>query len=655
MFRRILRLFNERIQWRLTTYMVLLVLAAILIVVAQIFPAWRNEITDNINVGEESFVQSKQVQLQAFVDNLDEDIRFLGRLDSVNRLAIVLNDPNATEEDISLARQAVEQDFFVFSDARRIYDQVRFIDVSGDEIVRIDFDGDSTISIRDVDRLAFKGDRGYFLGTIAQAQGEVYVSRLDLNREGTPPTIEGSIDNGTAVPVIRYGIPVYTLDDNLEPVLSGTVITNVYAQFLLDLVVPNTADANSFLIDQDGYYLVNSRDPLSIFGFEPGIEDAGGTAEARIQNDYEETAFSKFFINVPFDKVETSDNFVVHFSRVSPPSADFFWVVGNVRDEASLFEQLNDATISTAITVLSVLFVVVIAGILVIGRFTSPLVDLAKTAHGIAEGDLTSRAVHTARPDEIGELSQAFNTMTDQLKDTVDGLEQRIDIATRDLQALVDVNIQTATILNPERLLEAVANLAKNRFDLYHAHIYILEDQKLVLRAGAGYVGRQMIARGHTIALDSPRSIVAKAALARELLLENDTAASENFLPNALLPDTAAEISIPLIARGQLLGVLDLQSDEINHFDNRNIAILEVLAAQLANAISNAQLYEETSRTSRHEQALSHIVGSMQQASTIDDILQTAVKELGKALRVPHTAIEVELKDNLNPSNNNNV
>lgn len=643
------RPFRENIQWRLTAYLLILVLVAMAVLLVRIYPEWRGEIIDSIEVGESSYVQSKQLQLQAFVDTLDQDIRYLAESENVQTLAQAMNDPNASTESIEVLRQAVEHDFFAFSDTRRIYNQVRYLDADGNEMVRIDFDGED-VDIRDQSDLANKSDRGYFMATAAQPPNQVYVSRLELNREGSPPTIEGSLSRGTVIPVIRYGIPIYVEDEDGEDLLVGTVITNVYAQYLLDLVVPNNDDAESFLIDQEGYYLVNTADPTRAFGFEPDIEQIGGVADARVQDDFADGVYSEFFVNVAIGNAETDNDQLIHFSRIRPPGADYYWVVGNVRDQSVLFDRVTDATTTTVLAVLGILLIIGTVGMILARRFTVPLVRLKQTAHAIADGDLSLRAPYSDRIDEIGELSTAFNAMTDRLDTIVKELEGRIQESTRDLQALVDVNIQTATLLRRDRLLEAVVNLAKDRFGLYHAHIYLLENQTLVLKAGAGYVGRNMVSRGHSIPFNSPRSIVAKAANERVSVIENDTDASDNYLRNALLPDTASEIAIPLISRGELLGVLDMQSDELGRFTARFVSILEVLAAQIANALSNAQLYEDTSRISRHEQALNQIAESIQLATSMDDILQTAVRELGKALRVPHTAIEVHLRDQVNGS-----
>jgi len=264
----------------------------------------------------------------------------------------------------------------------------------------------------------------------------------------------------------------------------------------------------------------------------------------------------------------------------------------------------------------------------------------------VREGDLNVRA-NVGRADEIGRLAQGFNTMTDQIQDFIGSLEARVSERTRDLQTVTDVNTQITTILQVDRLLQDVVDLTKERFRLYHAHIYLLDEtgKILTLTVGAGHVGRQMVAEVRTIEMTNQQSIVASAARSRRGVIINDVRKSATFLPHPLLPYTAAELAVPLIARGELLGVLDVQSDQAGYFTQDVLVVMEMLAGQVANALSNAALYEQAERTSRYERAMGNIDRQIQGAVDMDEILQIAVRELGKALRVPHTAIELRVGD----------
>lgn len=309
-------------------------------------------------------------------------------------------------------------------------------------------------------------------------------------------------------------------------------------------------------------------------------------------------------------------------------------------------QQTAKTTSQTALVVSSIAGAIALFGAVTIYQVARSLGMVNQTASRLAAGDLSARAAVAGR-DEIGRVGQALNSMAAELQSTVDTLEERIAVRTRDLQTVADVNTQISTILEPSRLLQDVADLTKERFRLYHSHVYLLNDDgtQLVLTAGAGHVGRQMVSEGRVIDTDNPNSIVANAARARKGVIINDVSQSETFLPHPLLPDTRSELAVPLIARGQLLGVLDVQSDQAGFFNADMLSVIELLAGQVATALSNAQLYDVAERTSRHERALGAIDRRIQNAVDVDDMLQVAVRELGKALRVPYTAIELQLTD----------
>lgn len=293
---------------------------------------------------------------------------------------------------------------------------------------------------------------------------------------------------------------------------------------------------------------------------------------------------------------------------------------------------------------LSLLLAVTLA--LIIQPTLRPIRVLSESADQIAKGNFDV-AFEVKSRDEIGRLAHDFRIMVDQLRGLFGTLEERITERTRDLQTVSDVNSQISTVLDVNRLLQDVADLTKERFRLYHAHIYILdaETSRLELAAGAGHVGRQLVAEEHVIDLHNPASVVARAAREQASVPVQDVRVSETFLPNPLLPDTRSELAVPLIARGQVLGVLDVQSDRTDYFGQDVLDIMQLLAAQVANAYSNARLFEAVERTSRHEQAMGNITRHMQQAVDIDDVLRVTVRELGKALRVPYTAIELRISE----------
>ena len=179
--------------------------------------------------------------------------------------------------------------------------------------------------------------------------------------------------------------------------------------------------------------------------------------------------------------------------------------------------------------------------------------------------------------------------------------EAEVEKRASELETVAEVSTASSTILEPDKLLTQVVELTKANFGLYHAHIYLLNEagDTLVLAAGAGEPGAQMVAQGWQIAANSETSLVARAARTHEGVIVNDVQEAPDFLANPLLPDTRSELAVPLIAGERVLGVLDVQSDEVGHFTQQDITIQTTLAGQIATALQNAQFVDEVAESQR--------------------------------------------------------
>lgn len=167
------------------------------------------------------------------------------------------------------------------------------------------------------------------------------------------------------------------------------------------------------------------------------------------------------------------------------------------------------------------------------------------------------------------------------------------------LQTVATLSNATSTVLDPDKLLQAVVDLTKERFHLYHAHIYLTDEilNTLLLTAGAGEVGRKMVGEQHSIKMDAEKSLVARAARERTAVIVNDVQADPGFLPNPLLPETRAEMAVPMIVGDKVLGVFDVQSDIVENFAEEDANVFATLAAQVGVALQNARLYVEQAAT----------------------------------------------------------
>jgi PAS domain S-box-containing protein len=214
-----------------------------------------------------------------------------------------------------------------------------------------------------------------------------------------------------------------------------------------------------------------------------------------------------------------------------------------------------------------------------------------------------------------------------------------------ELAKVAEISTATAAILNPQELLQTAVNLTKDRFELYHAHVYLVDEHQksLVLSVGAGDVGRRMVAQGWQISLDREQSLVTRAARSRQGVIVNDARAEPDFLPNELLPETRAELAVPLVVGNQVLGVLNVQSDQVNRFTAEDASIMTTLALQIAVSLQNARTYALAQRQAEHEALINTITQKIQAATTVENALQVAIRELGRALGAQRTSVQLSV------------
>ncbi len=180
-------------------------------------------------------------------------------------------------------------------------------------------------------------------------------------------------------------------------------------------------------------------------------------------------------------------------------------------------------------------------------------------------------------------------------------LLQQMRTRAAELATVAEISRQATRILDIDDLLWKTCDLIRENFDLYHVQVYLLSDdgERLVWSAGKGAqdtVTQKLHAIDHFIPVTHEKSLVARAAREREAVLANDVTQEEQFLPNALLPDTQAEMVLPMIVGDTLIGVLDVQDSVRNRFDKQDLHIQTTLAAQVAIALYNARLFTDNAR-----------------------------------------------------------
>ena len=176
-------------------------------------------------------------------------------------------------------------------------------------------------------------------------------------------------------------------------------------------------------------------------------------------------------------------------------------------------------------------------------------------------------------------------------------LEGEVGQRTRDIVATAEIGQAITAARDLQSLLRQVVNLIIERFDFYHAQVFLLDDlgQNAVLRASTGEAGRQLLERQHSLPVGS-QSVIGLVTNGGEPVIARDTDTDITHRRNELLPNTRSEMALPLRIAGRIIGALDVQSENADAFDQGDITVFQAMADQLAVAIENARLFERTQR-----------------------------------------------------------
>jgi len=263
--------------------------------------------------------------------------------------------------------------------------------------------------------------------------------------------------------------------------------------------------------------------------------------------------------------------------------------------------------IALTIVLVGFLFFVGLALYIFMNRsIIKPIEKLTKTVGEINPDNLSVR-INVQTRDEVGLLAQAFNYMTenlevsqDALKQSRDELEEKVELRTRgerrraeQLRAINDASRQISSILSLDELLPYVASSLQQTFKYYNVNIFLIDANgvNIELKAGAGGYSGAIPIGFH---IRSGEGIVGYVVDTHEPLLTPDVSKEPKYLPSKELTETKSEMTVPIKIGAEIFGVLDIQSDEVDAFDEIDLFTVQTISDQLAIAIQNTRLYLET-------------------------------------------------------------
>lgn len=316
------------------------------------------------------------------------------------------------------------------------------------------------------------------------------------------------------------------------------------------------------------------------------------------------------------------------YAILSAPLYDFsgqtIGVIDIISDHTQVAQQQVQQTITYIGALLFTLLIIGLGFTYIAGRTLNPVKTLTDVSSAIANGDLSQRT-QVQSNDEIGILANTFNTMADQLQNTLQGLEQRVADRTKALATSAEVSRRISTVLNQRDLVKEVVNQVKDAFGYYHTQIYFFDDarENLVMAGGTGEAGETMLAQFHKVA--QGRGLVGRAAETNKPVLVSNTKMNSDWLPNKLLPETKSEVAIPISISSEVLGVLDVQHNIVDGLQREDIDALQAIANQVAVALQNIQSTEIVTKRANEFQSVAKISTVAASIGNVDKMLESVV------------------------------
>lgn len=185
------------------------------------------------------------------------------------------------------------------------------------------------------------------------------------------------------------------------------------------------------------------------------------------------------------------------------------------------------------------------------------------------------------------------------------------------LDFLLEVSAATAQTLDLDQLLANVAEIIRKvlQYDLFAILLYQEKRRDLRIRYAVGH--REEVVRNLAVALGE--GVTGNAAARREPVLVGDVRNDPRYLNT--VDAVRTELAVPMVARGKLVGVIDLQSTRVNAYSEYDRALLRLIAARVAIAIDNARLYLRVDRQNRTLKTLAHISREFSSILDLNELL----------------------------------
>jgi GAF domain-containing protein/HAMP domain-containing protein len=248
-------------------------------------------------------------------------------------------------------------------------------------------------------------------------------------------------------------------------------------------------------------------------------------------------------------------------------------------------------------------------------------------------GNLGLRGIKTGEWSE--EDHEILEAVADELANALEQtrLLEEINRRVAQLQTAAEIARSASGLMDLDSLLNRAVTLVQERFNYTHVSIYLIDEEgkQVILQAGTGEEGQALKQDGFQYSIGS-ESVIGKVMETGDHYVANQTSTDPIYTPNPLLPGTKAELGVPLKIGASVIGAFDVHDDHVDAFGDDDIAVLRILADQVAIAVQNVRLFEQTYLRAEREKSVVEITSRIRETRDVDSMLQIALRELQDAL-----------------------
>jgi serine phosphatase RsbU (regulator of sigma subunit)/putative methionine-R-sulfoxide reductase with GAF domain len=244
-------------------------------------------------------------------------------------------------------------------------------------------------------------------------------------------------------------------------------------------------------------------------------------------------------------------------------------------------------------------------------------------AGDIAIGTLS---IQSFRPNAYDQVAlRILSAMADQAAVAIQKarLYNREVRRARELETIGAVSAQVTATLELDQVFRRVVQLIRENFDYYHVAVFTADSERRVV---SFQVSSSASGRDVAVEVSWGQGLVGWVAEHRQAALVNDVERDDRYRCVDALEETRSEITVPLLLEPELVGVLDVQSDQLDAFGPDDLFILSTLSDQIAAAIQQARLYESGRQQAWFSTALLQVADATSRLSDMDEVLASIVR-----------------------------